>query len=658
MKITKKITSIVLALLLAVSAFAGLAITANAADLPDSVTLTIHKYAIDENDNKNAYIGNNTSNTTGDTTTNVTGTPLDGVVFSYVRVCGLNEAADQHITVSGVNAAREYFATTYNSAVTANFKDLPATTNGTTTLTLSDPSKYGLYLVVEKSSPASVTEKSVPFFVYLPTTDSNGESFKSTVDVYPKNLTTLGGAVLTKTINNTAFNAISNEDYAKLTTKPQFTLYKRVKTADATTDTEIAGPITADKNYTTPVAITDNGGVDYSSTAKIAQKNGVIAVDGLPVGTYVFKETTQAEYNGETLPLAPEFEFTVTKGQNGDVTLTDTGFAETSGIVTTETRDNSSTPTVTKTVGTSNATVLIGETTSKTFQFGETVPYTITTSAPADINDYKTYTITDKLDTQLQFTAGTVVVKNGETPLTAGTDYDLTEPAEGNAYTLTVDLTETGIGKLAANSSVTVDFEATIKDTAEVNTAIPNTAKISWTNANDSTGVPESTPVYVATLGFDAVKVDSADQKVALEGAEFELYDGNNRVYVVETAETGVYKVTTTTNTTKIVTPRSGIIKIEGLASKTYNLKETKAPYGYQLPTTNFTVAPSLTTNIGAAVATDDTAAVRALPNVKQPDLPLTGGMGTILFTVAGLALIGGSAFFFIRSRKTRKEEI
>lgn len=85
MKITKKITSIVLALLLAVSAFAGLAITANAADLPDSVTLTIHKYAIDENDNKNTYIGNDTSNTTGDTKTDVTGTALDGVVFSYVK---------------------------------------------------------------------------------------------------------------------------------------------------------------------------------------------------------------------------------------------------------------------------------------------------------------------------------------------------------------------------------------------------------------------------------------------------------------------------------------------------------------------------------------------------------------------------------------------
>lgn len=638
MKITKKITSIVLALLLAVSAFAGLAITANAAYPNGDVTLTIHKYQIDEGtEAANNKIGN-TSSSVADTQYTPTGDekPIAGVTFSAYKIGDITTAVPDtdpdNYDVAGI------------SPKTGTTDD-----TGVATITVSS-SEYGLYVVKETASPASVTKSAKAFYVYLPSTKSDGSDWLTNVDVWPKNLVTLGGAVLTKTINNTTFANITDEDYAKLTVKPQFTLYKRVAGAD----TEIAGPIEAAKGYTTSVVIADNGGVDYSSTAKIAQKNGVIAVDGLPVGTYVFKETTQAVYNGETLPLAPEFEFTVTKGQNGDVTLTDADFAKTSGSVATETRDNSSTPTVTKTVGTDNATVLINEKTSKTFQFGETVPYTITTSAPADINSYKTYTITDTLDTQLSFTTGTVVVKNGETTLAAGTDYTLTEPAEGNAYTLTVALTATGIGRLAPNSSVTVDFGATIKDTATVNTAIPNKAKISWKNANDRTGEPESTPVYVATLELKTVKVDSKD-KSKLAGAEFKLELNGIALKFTKTAD-GEYKVAPN-GTDTLTSGAEGKLNISGLKAANYTLTETKAPQGYQLLVESLPMVVNENSNAAVTVNADSTD-IRMIKNVKQPDLPLTGGMGTILFSVAGIALIGGAAFFFIRSRKTRKEEI
>lgn len=638
MKITKKITSIVLALLLAVSAFAGLAITANAAYPTGNVTLTIHKYQIDEGTAAaNNKIGN-TSSSVADTQYTPTGdeTPIEGVTFSAYKIGDITTAVPD---------------TDPDNYVVTDITPKTGTTSstGVATITVSS-SEYGLYVVKETASPASVTTPAKAFYVYLPSTKSDGSDWLTNVNVWPKNLVTLGGAVLKKTINNTTFANISDEDYAKLTVKPQFTLYKRVDGAD----TEIAGPIEAAKSYTNAVEIDNKDGVDYSSTAKIAQKNGVIAVDGLPVGTYVFKETTQAVYNGEMLPLAPEFEFTVTKGLNGDVTLTDTDFAETSGSVTTATRDNSSTPTVTKTVGTGNATVVIDEKTSKTFQFGETVPYTITTSAPADIKTYKSYTITDKLDTQLKFTAGTVVVKNGETVLTAGTDYDLTEPAEGNAYTLTVDLTATGIGKLAANSSVTVDFDATIKDTAAVNTAIPNKAKISWTNANDRTGEPESTPVYVATLELKTVKVDSKDNS-KLSGAEFKLELNGTALKFTKTAD-GEYKVDPI-GTDTLTSGAEGKLNISGLKAANYTLTETKAPQGYQLLVESLQMVVDENSNTAVTVNADSSD-IRMIKNVKQPNLPLTGGMGTILFSVAGIALIGGAAFFFIRSRKTRKEEI
>lgn len=638
MKITKKITSIVLALLLAVSAFAGLAITANAAYPTGDVTLTIHKYQIDEGTvAANNKIGN-TPSSVADTQYTPTGDekPIAGVTFSAYRIGDITTAVP---------------ATDPDNYDVAGISPKTGTTNaaGEATITVSS-SEYGLYVVKETASPASVTTSAKAFYVYLPSTKSDGSDWLTNVNVWPKNLVTLGGAVLRKTINNTNFANISDEDYVKLTVKPQFTLYKRV----VNVDTEIAGPIEAAKGYTNAVEIADKDGVDYSSTAKIAQKNGVIAVDGLPVGTYVFKETTPAVYNGETLPLAPEFEFTVTRGQNGDVTLADTDFAQTSGSVVTVTRDNSSTPTVEKTVGTGNETVVIEGKTSKTFQFGDTVPYTITTSAPADINTYKNYTITDKLDTQLSFTTDSVVVKNGETALTAGTDYTLTEPAEGNAYTLTVALTATGIGRLAPNSSVTVDFNATIKDTATVNTAIPNTAKISWTNANDRTGEPESTPVYVATLELKTVKVDSANAN-GLGGAEFKLELDGTALKFTETAD-GEYKVDPS-GTDTLTSATDGTLNISGLKADSYTLTETKAPQGYQLLVAPLTMVVNENSNADVTVNAGSTD-IRMIKNVKQPDLPLTGGMGTILFSVAGIALIGGAAFFFIRSRKSRKEEI
>lgn len=643
MKITKRITSIVLALLLAVSAFAGLAITANAAYPTGEVTLTIHKYQIDEGteaaDNK---IGN-ISTSVADTQYTPTGdeTPIEGVTFSAYKI--------GDITASVPDTDPDNYDVTGITPKTGT-----TLANGIATITVSS-AEYGLYVVKETASPASVTTSAKAFYVYLPSTKSDGSDWLTNVDVYPKNLVTLGGAVLTKTINNTLFKEISADDYDKLTVKPQFTLYKRVKTADATTDTEIAGPIEAAKGYTTSVEIADKDGVDYSSTAKIAQKDGVIAVDGLPVGTYVFKETTQAEYNAETLPLAPEFEFTVTKGQNGDVTLTETDFATTSGTVTTDIRDNSSTPTITKVVGTTNASVPLNGNTAKTFEIGEDVPYTITTSAPADITTYKTYTITDKLDTQLTFKSGSVVVKNGTTTLSATDgDYNLTEPSVDNQYTLTVALTDAGIAKLAANSSVTVDFTATINDTAAINTAIPNTAKISWTNANDRTGEPESTPVYVATLELKTVKVDSANAN-GLGGAEFKLELNGTPVKFTKTAE-GKYKVAAN-GTDTLTSATDGTLNISGLKADSYTLTETKAPQGYQLLVAPLTMVVNENSNTAVSVSVESTD-VRMIKNVKQPDLPLTGGMGTILFTVAGLALIGGSAFFFIRSRKSRKEEI
>ena len=43
------------------------------------------------------------------------------------------------------------------------------------------------------------------------------------------------------------------------------------------------------------------------------------------------------------------------------------------------------------------------------------------------------------------------------------------------------------------------------------------------------------------------------------------------------------------------------------------------------------------------------------IKNCKQPKLPFTDREGTMLFTIAGVIMLGGAACFFILSKRQRK---
>ena len=74
----------------------------------------------------------------------------------------------------------------------------------------------------------------------------------------------------------------------------------------------------------------------------------------------------------------------------------------------------------------------------------------------------------------------------------------------------------------------------------------------------------------------------------------------------------------------------------------TYYLVETKAPTGYSLPTGAFTVT------VGTTAAGSST-----ITNTSNIFLPGTGGAGTVLFTVGGIAiLLGAGAFLFLNRKR------
>lgn len=105
-------------------------------------------------------------------------------------------------------------------------------------------------------------------------------------------------------------------------------------------------------------------------------------------------------------------------------------------------------------------------------------------------------------------------------------------------------------------------------------------------------------------------------------------------------------------------TNEEGQWSVEGLAYGSYKYKETKAPEGYadQLTPVDFTIdANSYTTGDIDYVAdeVDGNEDATQITN-KKVTIPQTGGIGTIIFTVAGIALMGGAA---VAMKKNKEED-
>ncbi|MCH5296726.1 MAG: SpaH/EbpB family LPXTG-anchored major pilin [Ruminococcus sp.] len=589
MKITKKITSLLLVMLLAVSAFV-FAIPASAATYPTSnVTLKIHKYELSHTDANEGKIGNSGTDANPNFTAPSGATPLAGVEFYIYKVGDINTPQP----------------TSYTTSEFSLLGKVTTDANGVADFTIGSPD-FGLYYVEEGDAPAKVTQKSAPFFVYLPSTNAQGTDWLTEVNVYPKNLTTLASTSLTKTVNNATYNP------SDVATAPTFAL---IDTSNG--NAEVVTFTLASKNTAAPAPTVSTDAKYASVTARIdATDPGKMIVEGLPTGTYKWTEKTAVTLDGSdtALPKAADTAtFTVTAK-----TSNNQNFAYT--------MDNSATPTVTKTADADTQTI------------GKDVVWTITPSIPSDIATYKKYEITDTIANELDFAGESAVQVIGLT----SDQYTLTV----NGKSIKIAVNEAGRKALAAvGASLTIKITTQINANAVVDKDIENSATLSFENQYGTTGEPSSSDT-VKTGAALFKKVD-ASTNAGLAGAEFELQDANGNKINVSSTGDGEYVVNPSANSYVVTSGTNGKIYIKGLAYGSYKLVEVKAPAGYQLITAPFEFT------VGANTATTEV----TIKNVPQPQLPITGGMGTMLFTVAGLALIGGGAFFFFRSRKSKKEE-
>lgn len=302
---------------------------------------------------------------------------------------------------------------------------------------------------------------------------------------------------------------------------------------------------------------------------------------------------------------------------------------------------------------------------------GDTLNFTLTSTVPdtSEYTDSYQFAFEDTLSKGLTF-GNITSITIGETTLNAGTDYKLTQTVDdGTGETkLRIDFgTESGgiynakdlfDGK--AGQKITVTYTATLNEKAQVQVDQTNTVKVVYSNNPGTNGTGESgeSKTHQYTFGFDLKKTDGTN---GLAGAQFQLKKGEDVIRLIAVAgQENTYRPAKDGESEGVVdtvtTPEGGVIHFTGLAEGTYQLVETAAPEGYNK------VADSIEVKIEATYNDDGTLATWTVnTNGQNPVevvnhagtiLPGTGGIGTVVFTVVGAAIVIAGAAWYIGRRK------
>lgn len=511
----------------------------------------------------------------------------------------------------------------------------------------------GLYLVVETTSPAIVTGPCDPFLISVPMT-TDGDDWLYNVHVYPKNSTAVGGLSLVKTGKaGAALKGVT------------FVLQK--KNGDSWTD------IT--KKST---ALGDNTGTVLNL---VTNEAGKISVEDLSSGTYRFIETSVgADNKGYIMDGAATYEFKV---EGNDVTYAgNTG----TNITIPVTNDK---PDMTKEVKNGSEWKHDAD-----YSVGDKVPYRITVSVPANIAKLKKFALTDT-PTNLKddVTSVKVTDKTGKTTIPA----TATATADGNGFIIDfapADLTT------YAGQNIIVTYNAELLSTAVTTTAgNPNTATLEYSkkilpDTDDESNpnkpgepktdkITDTAVVYTFQIQIEK-KAEKADG-TPLADVEFDLYKavdagtaGVATADEVKKAGLDSSKAWKKINETSLKTNTEGKVSQSGLKNGEYYLVETKTNETYNLlkAPVKVTLNIAYTTTTKAEYNIDETGKttlvkhevektefknagvasdgiqIQTVINKKGFTLPLTGGMGTVLFSVIGLALVLAGVVVITASRK------
>mgnify|MGYP000640638374 FL=1 len=294
---------------------------------------------------------------------------------------------------------------------------------------------------------------------------------------------------------------------------------------------------------------------------------------------------------------------------------------------------NDSTPTVVKTIENSDI-----DDNNTTAAIGSDVTFTLTADTIGSSTEKaKKYVLTDTMSAGLTYKEVKEVKVDGT--VVAPADYTVTP----NGQTVEISFNDTYLNNADSAfytaDKVYVTYVATLNKDALISAdgalkANTNHVDLHYTNnMGVNSDIPGNT-VNVYTFELNIVKVDG-NTKAPLAGATFKL-----------TSDTD------TTGTT-LTTGEDGTVKFTGLKAGTYYVEETVAPSGYNINSKKFTI----TISTSGVVTGDSVNNSKLTVNDYPLTVPQTGGAGTIMFTIGGVALIAcaGVLFFILMRKKATK---
>ena len=368
------------AALTAVMIFAPIVnVKASSSDVIDTSktgSITIHKYDMTAAKQRGVNLDNFTSTGKQDTAAEAAleKYAIKGVEFSYLRVGDVEQqsengkiqmiyelptALQQILGLVPSDAAKTEGSKTYFTSQIINDKLAQALEDNTATkdkleaymgqngtamdetnangVTSKDKLPLGLYLIVETKAPENVTYTTNPWFVQLPSTDSNGDDWFYDVICYPKNET--GNPTLDKRVRNnpdqdnvTTANADRLADFTSARNEYRYQSTVTASKAE-TLDYQFISKlphITSSTTYLSTYTFNDTmaKGMTYGKDAVIAIYENKDAADSTNVNNVNKSGALAVWKSSDTDP-----KFTATYGKSGDdstmkIEMTKAGLSE------------------------------------------------------------------------------------------------------------------------------------------------------------------------------------------------------------------------------------------------------------------------------------------------------------------------------------------
>ncbi len=317
------------------------------------------------------------------------------------------------------------------------------------------------------------------------------------------------------------------------------------------------------------------------------------------------------------------------------------------------------------------------------------ITYTIE-DTPDPVKNANTNALTLKSDTiKVYYTQNADKSTNTYDEVPTGA-YNKIITLENNKFTITLDKDYYANNINGNYTYLKITYDATLNENALIEGAKStvgdttygpgnnNTAKLTYSNTSTSTAYT-SADAKVYTLELDITKIDNDDPSIKLDGAVFQVYrtdteaaNPTNAIKFIDISgnpgyESGKHyrvatdaEITVGTNITtniEVATSPKGEMNIYGLNDQDYHFKEIVAPVGYNLPSDSelftITVQPKGDDyGLGGSLSFNTDRQTHDITNDSGIKLPVTGGMGTILFTAIGLLLMAGAAYFLFAKKK------